>query len=197
MKRTIRHGPIILRPHSRVIRHALWAGRHGSGLYWPSPPGAIRGWRSPGATASTLRLGVLKFGYQPSENPDRAHLSYIRKEDDLWRNNSHMTRTPGRRSSEASTRWLTPYELRSAPRAATSCSTRSSAPPPSRTTGSPSPRRSSWRIPSKTWAPNWSRKWRARPTTSRATAPPPRSCWPLPSSVMDFATSPPAPTRCC
>src|SRR5438309_2088018 len=68
MKRTIRHGPIILRPHSRVIRHALWAGRHGSGLYWPSPPGAIRGWRSPGATASTLRLGVLKFGYQPSEN---------------------------------------------------------------------------------------------------------------------------------
>src|SRR5438132_2664368 len=135
------------------------------GLYWPSPPGAIRGWRSPGATASTLRLGVLKFGYQPSENPDRAHLSYIRKEDDLWRNNSHMTRTPGRRSSEASTRWLTPYELRSAPRAATSCSTRSSAPPPSRTTGSPSPRRSSWRIPSKTWAPNWSRKWRARPTT--------------------------------
>ena len=79
MKRTIRHGPIILRPHSRVIRHALWAGRHGSGLYWPSPPGAIRGWRSPGATASTLRLGVLKFGYQPSDNPDRAHDSDARQ----------------------------------------------------------------------------------------------------------------------
>ena len=32
--------------------------------------------------------------------------------------------------------------------------------------------------PTKTWAPNWSKKPPARPMTSRATAPPPPRCWP-------------------
>ena len=47
----------------------------------------------------------------------------------------------------------------------------------------------------RTSAPSWSRRSRPRPTTSPATAPPPRPCWPRRWSARACATSPPAPTR--
>ena len=46
---------------------------------------------------------------------------------------------------------------------------------------SPSPRKSILRIRTSASAPNWSRKSPRRPTTSRATEPPPPPCWPSPS----------------
>ena len=45
-------------------------------------------------------------------------------------------------------------------------------------TASPSPRRSSSTTSSRTWAPRWCARSRPRPTIWRATAPPPRPCWP-------------------
>ncbi len=72
---------------------------------------------------------------------------------------------------------------------------RSSAPRSSPTTASPSPRRSSSRTRSRTWAPSSSARPPPRPTTSLVTAPPPRLCSPRSSSTTVCATSPLAPTR--
>ena len=69
------------------------------------------------------------------------------------------------------------------PRAATSSSRSPSARPPSPRTASPSPRRSSSRTSTRTWAPRWSRRSPARPATSPATARPPRPSWPRPSTT--------------
>ncbi len=44
----------------------------------------------------------------------------------------------------------------------------------------------------RTWAPRWCAKWPRRPMTKRATAPPPRPCWPRPSSRKAPSPSPPA-----
>ena len=54
---------------------------------------------------------------------------------------------------------------------------------PSPRTASPSPRRSSSKTTTRTWAPRWSRKSPPRPATSPATAPPPPPSWPRPSST--------------
>ena len=69
-----------------------------------------------------------------------------------WPSNCGSMRTRARSSSAAWRRCPPPSRSPSARRAATWCSTRSSAPPRSRTTGSRSRRRSSSRIRSRTWA---------------------------------------------
>ena len=74
--------------------------------------------------------------------------------------------TEARRSLEAGMNKLADaVRSRSGPRAATSCSTRSGAPPRSPTTACRSPRRSSSRTPTRRSGPSWSRRSPRRPTT--------------------------------
>src|SRR3972149_3689873 len=76
-----------------------------------------------------------------------------------------------------------------------SCWRRSGARPPSPTTGTPSPRRSSSTTRGRTWAPSWPRKSPPRRTTWRVTAPRPPRCSPRRWSTRGCATSPLEPTR--
>ena len=94
---------------------------------------------------------------------------------------------------------VSPMRSRSplAPKAATWCSTRSSAHRPSPTMACPSPARWSSKIPSRTWAPSSSKRSRPRPTTLPVTAPPRPPCSLRPWSKRASATLPPVPIPWC
>jgi co-chaperonin GroES (HSP10) len=107
----------------------------------------------------------------------------------LWQQSNYLRRDgssdapPGRHKlSRAVTATL------GAPKAATSCSTKNSVLPPSPKTASPWPRKSNWKIPTKTWALRWCAKSPAKPATPPAMAPPPPRSWPKPSSAKASST---------